>query len=76
MKLDVQALLADLKAKALPIAEKDLIIVVDSVLNSVASQAAAQPGDLVADGLAIVIPAVKPAIDAELAKLLPDAAQV
>lgn len=75
MKLDLQALLADLKAKALPVAEKDLLIAVDCVLDSVAKQAASQPGDVVAGILAIGLPALKPAIDAELAVLLPDAAK-
>lgn len=74
MKIDVQGLLVDLKAAALPIAEKDLIVVVDTVLGSVLKQAAAQPGDAVAGVVGLILGAAKPAIDAELAKVLPDAA--
>lgn len=75
MNLDVQAMLSDLKAKALPIAEKDLIVVADSILSSVQAQAVAQASDPVAAVVSVVLGALKPAIDAELAKLLPAAAQ-
>lgn len=73
MKLDVQALLSDLKAKALPIAEKDLILVADSLLSSVQAQAVAQAADPVAAVVSVVLGALRPAIDAEIAKLLPAA---
>ncbi len=69
MKLDAAALIADLKAKAVPVLEKDLIMVVDAVLDSVQAQALAQAGDVVAGILALGIPALKPVLDAELAKL-------
>jgi hypothetical protein len=75
MKIQLQPILDALKAKALPVAEKDLIIVVDAVLGSVADQAAGQPGDAVAGVLALLLAAVKPAVDAEMAKVLPAAAQ-
>lgn len=76
MKLDVQLILTDLKAQGLPLAEKALIAVIDTVLKNVASQCASQAtGSMVAAALALGIPALQPAIDAELAKVLPDAAK-
>lgn len=71
MTFNAQALLDDLKAKALPILEKDAVMVIDTLLASIEAQAIAQPGDLVASIVTVAIGALKPVIDAELAKLLP-----
>lgn len=77
MKLELQPVLDNLKSKALPILEKDLVIVIDSVLGSVKDQAVVQAasGDAVAGVVSLVVAALQPAIDLELAKLLPDAAK-
>lgn len=76
MKIDVQAVLSDLEAKGLPLAKEVLIVVVDSVVKSFQGQAAAQSADPVAAVLSVVLAALTPAIDAELAVLLPGAAKV
>lgn len=75
MKLELQPILNDLKSKALPVLEKDLIIMIDAIMGSVKGQAEVQgaSGDAVAGIVALVVTALQPAIDMELAKLLPDA---
>lgn len=76
MKYDVQSLVSDLKDGALPMAEKDAIVVVDIVLKNLKKQADGQVGDPVAGFCSIAVPIVQPMIDAELAKALPAAASV
>lgn len=75
MKIDTAQLVSALSAAALPMAEKDAIVAVDTILKNIQSQAASQMGDTVATVVAMLIPAIQPAIDAELAKLLPLAGQ-
>ena len=75
MKIDGQAILNDLKAKQLPVLEKDLVVAIDSVVTSLQGQAQAQVPDIVASVLAIGLAEVKPILDKELAVLLPDSAK-
>lgn len=75
MKLDVNGFKAALEAKGLPLAEKAVVSAVDAILGELAKQAMAQPGDMISSIVAVGVPALQPAIDAELAKLLPDAAK-
>jgi hypothetical protein len=76
MTLSGASLLAALKATALPVVEKDAVMIVDSIMANIMSQCAAQPGDLVADLVGLALAALKPALDSEMAKLLPAAAPV
>ncbi len=73
---DTQDLLARAKAQALPLAEKDLKILVDSVVlpwlkDSLLAEATTNP--VYAIGIPL-LDALQVPLDAELAKLLPDAA--
>ena len=75
MKIDMQLVVADLKAKALPLVERDAIIMIDTVIGSLAAQCVAQPGDAIASVMGLVLTGLKPAIDQALEKALPDAAK-
>lgn len=75
MKYDFQRTLKALKDKGLPILERDLIILIDSALADAKAQAAEQPGDVVAGIVGMLFATGQSAIDAELAKILPDAAK-
>lgn len=75
MKISVQGILDDLKAKSLPMAEEVAIKAIDSILDSLKSQADAQAPDLLAMGVSYGLNFAKPLVDQEMAKLLPDAAK-
>lgn len=75
MKLDAKALVADLEAASLPMAEKDAVLAVDTILKSLKKQADAQMGDAVAGVVSLAIPIAQPMIDAAMAKAMPAASQ-